>query len=368
MNKINKELLNKMCIIDNKYYELSDVEKMDFDGFSFSAHRIPYTSLFRYYPNTKKYIKEEKKYRNYSFESLENNTIFLQDAKNFDDCFDCAVDLDYNKFLNNRAHKYCEYFNITINENDDINKLIYYLSCKLYECKTTETALLNVIELDDEISKLHIEVFINKVFINLIEKQDWNIAILEAINDEYNDFYQSLSNFKICCFSTSPYLNRMWSSAYANNNKGFCIEYEIDLNNKEHLDIYNNIFPVIYSPKRNDFSLLSLNVDKSPTKEELWQIYFNGLLRKSHYWADQQEWRLILPVGLIKENPMTFLRIKKVYLGCKMSREDRLKIIKYCKLKSIEYVGIIREPNSFNLVECAFDCNICNTNSGLTNK
>ena len=62
--------INKTCIIDGKEYVLSDVEAMGFDGFSVSAHVSPYRSLFKYYPNTKKYVSREKKYRNCSFEAF----------------------------------------------------------------------------------------------------------------------------------------------------------------------------------------------------------------------------------------------------------------------------------------------------------
>lgn len=362
MEKIFNLDMEKICIIDGKVNMLDDVEKLGFDEFSLCSHINPYKSLFRYYPNTTKYIDELQGYINYSFEALKNNTIFLQDAKNFDDCFDCAVDLDYEKFLFNRLCKYCDYFKIQTNQKKEINKLIYDLSCKFYEWRTIEKTLNDIEHYDGEVRNLYIEVFIRKVFINVIEKQDWNIAILNAIKEEYDDFCKVLSKFKICCFSTSPYLNRMWSSAYANNNQGFCVEYEIDLNNPEYLTIYNNIFPVIYSQKRNDYLPLSLKIDSVITKEEMWQMYFNGLLRKSIYWVDQFEWRLIMPVSFIKKNPMPFFKIKKVYLGNKMVKQERMKIIEFCKANSIAYVGIIREQDSFNLIECEGNCSSCKNN------
>lgn len=363
MNNLNKEFIDNFCIIDGKAYKLEDVEKMGIDEFSKSAHIFPSKSLFKYYPNVRKYVKEEKKYRNYSFEALTNNTVFLQNANNFDDCFDCAIDLDYNKFLYNRVHKYCEYFDIEITDNQNFNQAIYLLSNKFYEYGTPEVTIANAKTFDDKLRNLYIEVFVNKVFAELIDKKDWNLAIFSAINSEYTDFCETLSKFKIACFTTSPYLNRMWSSAYADNNKGFCIEYEINLESKENIDIYNYILPVIYSQKRNDLIQLSLNVDATPTKDDLWQIYYNGLLRKSIHWVDQNEWRLILPDGFINRNPMPFFKIKKIYLGNKMSKKERLKIIKYCKAHSIEYVGMVRKLNSFDLVECSSDCYTCKIDS-----
>lgn len=360
MCKTNIQENIEKCIVDEKEYNLRDIEKMGINNFSLSAHLFPYKSLFRYYPNTRKYIKEEKCYRNYSFESLVNNTIFLQDVKNFDDCFDCAVDLDFNKFFYNRTNKYCEYFKINTNDEKDINIWLYKLSVLFYECGTIEKVLTHSTSCNDEVQKLTIENFVRNVFDGVINNNlQWQEAIYNVISKEYIAFCDSLSDFRICCFSTSPYLNRMWSSAYANNNQGFCIEYEIDLNDKKNQNLYNNIFPVIYSQKRNDFVPLSKNVDKSPSKDDLWQMYFNGLLRKSKLWKDQKEWRLILHKGFINQNPLPFFKIKKVYLGNKMPNKERLKIIKYCKKHLIEYVGIIRKSDSFDLIECNGDCLKC---------
>lgn len=363
MNKFVGNITEEMCVIDNKVFKLEDIEKMGINEFSTSVHIHPLKGLFKYFSNTKVYVKSEKKYRNYSFEALKNNTVFLQDAVNFDDCFDCAVDLDYNDFFYNRLLKYCEYFDIEINNHQDINSLVILLAKKLYDYRNIDKALKNIKHFDNEIINLRLKIFVTGVFSNVYKKQDWNEAISLVIKNEYDEFRNVLSEFKISCFSTSPYLNRMWSSSYANNNKGFCIEYEIDLNNQESIDMYANIFPVIYSQKRNDFIPLSLNIDEFPSEDDLWQMYYNGLLRKSIHWMDQMEWRLIMHKNSITDNPMYFFKIKKIYLGNKMPKNERLKIIRYCKKHYIEYVGLIRKSNSFDLVECYNDCFICYNNN-----
>ena len=356
--------INNICYIDGKEYQLSEVEKMGIDNFSISAHIHPYKSLFKYYPNIKKYIKKEKKYVNYSFEALKNNTIFLQDAENFDDCFDCAVDLDWNNFLFARVKKYCKYFNVTL-ESNNINDIVYALSLKLYDIGTIEKCIEMISSIPDETQRLHIEVFIREVFVKVLSNEQWMPAIFSSIQKEYEDFKKSLSKFKISCFSTSPYLNRMWSSAYADNNKGFCVEYEIDLSIKNGIHLYNNILLVIYSQTRNDFLPLIKNFDQTLTKEDLWQMFFNGLLRKSAHWKDQLEWRLILCDSFIQQNPIQFFKIKKVYLGNKMSAKERRKIINFCRRNNIEYVGLVRAHNSFNLVECNGDCYNCAKNQNI---
>lgn len=356
---MDKALLENSCIICDMVYLLSDIEQLGFDKFNEEAHKYAPKYLYKYFPNTRKWIKEQKKYRNFSYESLINNTVYLQDAKNFDDCFDCAIDLDWEKFLRNRLKQYCDYFKVECSEKDSTENLICDLSVKLCEFGTLENILKEIIEFDDIVLKSSIEYFARSIF-NLIEQgYELRLAIAKAIGKEYEEFIKQFSKFKISCFSTSPFLNRMWSSQYANDNKGFCIEYEIELSTPENIRLFVNTFPVIYSQQRNDVLPISGDCDKAPTKEFLWQMYFNGFLRKSLHWQDQKEWRLILLDGLIEKNPIPFFKIKKVYLGNKMPAKDRRKIIKYCRLHEIEYVGLVRENNSFNLKECKGDCYTC---------
>lgn len=351
--------LNDICYIDGKAFLLSDIEAMGFDNFGLNAHITPYVSVFKYYPNTKVYVKSEKKYHNYSFEALMNNTVFLQDARNFDDCFDCAVDLDWDKFLESRVFAYCRYFDVKLSSDTKIQDRIFALGKKLYEYGMVEGAI-QAIHATDLLQKRSAEVFVRYIYIALVlEHKQWHEAVLGAIKNEYDEFMSSLSKFRISCFSTSPYLNRMWSSAYANNNQGFCLEYAVDLSTQQGNDLYMNMYPVIYSQTRNDLQQLSEHCDTSLTKDDLWQLYFNGLLRKSLHWIDQQEWRLIMVEGLIPQNPLPFFKIKKVYLGNKMPQKERIKIINYCRKHSIEYIGLIRDKNSFNLIECSDDCYMC---------
>ena len=50
-----------VCIINGKGYQLSEVENMGYEKFSLMVHDFSFKSLFKYYPNTKKYVRKEKK-------------------------------------------------------------------------------------------------------------------------------------------------------------------------------------------------------------------------------------------------------------------------------------------------------------------
>lgn len=335
------------CIVCGEKFSLSELEQMGYQGFSELGHlQRPIFRLVKYFPNTTNVDGE-----NYSIEALLNNTVYLNDAVRFDDCFDCAVDLEWTSFYEKRIKKYCQYFNVEYT-NVELEDLPYRIALKLYEYGTVQNAIDNIDKSLDEVQKLNIMNLINKAFIAGQEASGWVFAIVEYIKDEYRRFQDLIRHFKIACFTTSPYLNRMWANSF---NKGFCVEYEIDYKSK----LYINLFPVIYSQKRNDFTLLSEHCDQEPSMDDLWQIYFNGLLRKSIHWVDQQEWRLIQYESDNKAKSIPFFKIKKVYLGNKMSTAERQKIIDICKKRGIPYVGIVRKPNSFDLVDCDGDCLTC---------
>ncbi len=63
--------------------------------------------------------------------------------------------------------------------------------------------------------------------------------------------------------------------------------------------------------------------------------------------------------GFISQKPLPFFKIKKIYLGNKMSIKEQGKLIKFCCRNKIEYVGLVRANNSFDLVECSGDCFTC---------
>lgn len=353
-----RELENFCIIVDNKY-SLSDIEQLGLDKFVEEAYNNLPQYLYKYFPDTRTWNKADKKYHNYSYEALVNNTVYLQDSINFDDSFDCAIDLDLSKFLRNRLIQYCGYFNIDYPKDGDTDKIIYYLSLGLYNFNSLENTLQNIVDIDDLILKMYIEIFAKTVWVSVFGGMDWGLAIIKAIENEYNDFIDGFSKFKITCFSSSPFLNRMWSSKYANDNKGFCVEYKIEPTEKSLNELGAFLLPVIYSQKRNDALPMSFDSNKVPSDEYLWQMFFNGFLRKSIHWQDQKEWRLIRYNGLIKENPVRFYNINKVYLGNKMSATTRKKIIEYCKSNGISYAGVVRDINSFNLIECKRDCYTC---------
>lgn len=360
LQQLLSSFLEDGCIIANKNYSLTKIGELGLDGFSHIFHSIKNFKLYKYCPNT---IAADTK-RNYSVENLINNTVYLQDFKNFDDSFDCAIDIDINKFTKLRFQKYCEYFELEFSEDDDLSMLAYKIRCFLYDYIKNNQLESFIDEFNDPIQKLTIQNFVANIKMEIeINHLEFNNALSATINKEYKAYINKFNLFKITCFSMSPYLNRMWSSGYGDNNRGFCIEYTIDINDEDKKELFENLYPVIYSHKRNDNLIFMKENDVILSKNGLWQYYFNGMLRKSYSWLDQMEWRLILPKKNVKkDNLVNFYKITKVYLGIKMPKEERKKIIDICKKFDIPYEGVVRKTDSFDIISCNGNCYNCAKN------
>ena len=246
-------------------------------------------------------ISDKETNINYSLKALEDNTVFLQSPYNFDDTFDSNISLDFKIFTKYRTGY------------DDIEKI-------------------------------------------LAEQ-----GVVETLN-EYKEYKSFLENrFRVSCFTTMPYSLLMWA-LYANNYKGFCVEYNIDRQNSEHESIYNNLFPCIYSYQRPNITELLLKAkDGDLSDEELWHIYRNGILRKSNEWVYQDEWRFLLPQDYTANDfNVSFFPISRVLFGNKMTLEERKTIIDICKNKNIQYKGMLKSNgNIFEMCECSLLCENC---------
>lgn len=69
----------------------------------------------------------------------------------------------------------------------------------------------------------------------------------------------------------------MWSG-YADEHRGFCIEYTIDRTNSDYMDVYQNLFPMIYCKTRPNVTERMMNYkDRESTTDSLMGLYFYGL-------------------------------------------------------------------------------------------
>lgn len=159
---------------------------------------------------------------------------------------------------------------------------------------------------------------------------------LKSLIDGIDAFlHQVRRDTKVCSFSATNDSILMWSH-YADNHRGFCIEYNLEPLVPKH-PFRNNLYPIIYSPELyNPMPWLKSLMD--PDRQQFNQIHpLMALIRKFDGWAYEQEWRLIL----FSPSPTEDYDLKvpapvRVFLGSRMGSTNKNELRAICEERGIE--------------------------------
>lgn len=258
----------------------------------------------------------------FSLDNLENNSVWLNSPYEYNDPYEFFEKNDIDSLLKTIEKKH-------------FKELISYFLNEIDLPKNILDEAKNLNEPLDFISK-----YIIRTSSNYSESEIDNIVDslnkistqrVEEILREKITFTQN--TMKVCSFCESPEVLLMWSH-YAESHKGICIEYAIE--RWHNNDIRRRLlFPVIYS---NDIYDSTKHLENYILNLEFNNLYpiISGT-RKSLDWKYEKEWRLIFQIGESFKSQNYLMDCQsKVYLGMKMSLEDKIKIIEICQRKNVE--------------------------------
>ncbi len=97
-------------------YTYRELDEMTWKEFGLRRHGSMPFKLYKYYSN--KVIDGI----NYSKEALENNTVYLQEIKKFDDNYDCTLSINIEEFARLRIRHYAEIYGMKTNKEWDYIK------------------------------------------------------------------------------------------------------------------------------------------------------------------------------------------------------------------------------------------------------
>ena len=239
-----------------------------------------------------KYVKmPQKLYKYYSFDdkgyhldSFKNNKIWLSNPENFNDPYDCLLSFTgeklFNALIRTRENVVFELF-----ENTNLK----FTESEKNQIRKAKQPLKKIQEIiiKNELSREY-EIIDEKLLNNIVYETD-DSHIFEDLGSIINNIHYQGSTV-IRCFSEINNSILMWSH-YAENHKGFCLEYDFKTLGINH-EINVNLFPVIYRPKL-------FNIDKHLFNNDNSLNYFSFILaaiHKSKEWEYEKEWRLIFPL------------------------------------------------------------------------
>jgi hypothetical protein len=196
-------------------------------------------------------------------------------------------------------------------------------------------------------------------------------------------------NIRVACFSDLKSNNfppgnhdfecmiQMWSH-YADNHKGFCVEYDMStLNPKNFLPLKHQyfidnqdeflaertmlitiagLFPVIYTANRINIprtKLQKIKLDNNRLHHDsnIDALLYKTFIVKSAKWNYEREWRIIVDGDICEyfENKMPFPYIKRIFLGCKMETHNIDALIEIANELNVEIFFMSMDNKKFVL-------------------
>jgi len=305
-----------------EYKELmfsKDEKKIDtLEGFKLKFAKLS-TPLY-------KYSKIDK----FSLANLENDTVWLSKATNFNDPYDSALTIG------------------TKDDHDRENKrALYERFAELFDFKREEVEqLMDGYPLKEGLNRLleQYPPFKNKPEMIPLVVEDY-IKDSDLLFGKYASGITNLYQERIyaSCFSEEPASMLMWSH-YADNHQGMVLKYEfINLDLEKHLDVFMGLNPVIYT---DDL----LNLEKYKVVREKISISTLSAISKSKEWSYEKEWRLIIHEES-NERGMVIKVVKPscIILGAKVNQKHKIMLSLEAKKKGIPIKQIKLENAKYHL-------------------
>lgn len=284
-----------------------------------------------------KYCKIDK----YSLANLENETVWLSNAANFNDPYDSAlsvgsIDNHHKNFLRDSYEKIALNLDIKV---EDVQRVM--------DGRPIESGLTELLggyspfKNNPEIIAQAVEKFLKET---------------ELLFEEYaagiSDLYQR--RIFATCFSEDPTSMLMWSH-YANNHEGMVLKYElVDIDIEKHRDIFMWLNPIIYTDEL-------LSVEDYESVRDKMSISTLAAISKSKEWSYEKEWRLIVHEKSEEQGfPVKFLKPSCIIVGARASKADKIMLsleamkkeipIKKIKLDKAKYRLSIQEFKKSDLL------------------
>jgi hypothetical protein len=173
----------------------------------------------------------------------------------------------------------------------------------------------------------------------------------QVVSEKLSEIKKWKQLCKACCFNEDPTSMLMWGH-YADNHRGFCIEY--DLEGPKAAQFRHYLYPVAYCDKPYDLTPWAVSlVDGSSVFNPEWPTL--GLTHKFNGWEYEREWRLLSVSAEVKpDHDWPVPTPTRVFLGSKMEMVNKQAFRAICEPKSIEVFEMHRADDSFKLFPLPF--------------
>lgn len=331
-------------------------------------------SLYKFYSPTSNNIIDIKKQR-----------LWFSHPSSFNDPFDCHTGYDvisYEKHSLLEHIKRVGFVDGVDRKNgfteDEFNRIYNSITEDVYGWFNNSEDYWSVMHKlsDSKSKKMKNEIyrlttkFRNEVKEKISKLREVNIRVA-CFSDLNSDNFPPRNNDFECMI-------QMWSH-YADNHKGFCVEYDtstinpnnmLPLKHPNYRDNENDylkertilltvagLFPVIYTANRVNIPRTKLQKIKLDDNNDLKHdsdidaLLYKTFIVKSAKWSYEKEWRIIVDGDICDyfDNRMPFPYLKKIYLGCKMDSHNIDALIEIADELDVEVILMNMDDKKFVL-------------------
>ncbi len=270
------------------------------------------------------------KYRSFSdfhTNALSDFSVWLSTPIGFNDTRDCSYNINPHRQMNFILSKSKE----SILELAEILLLDERQKASLCNSKAPHTDIMNIIRQTmpgaaaDELSELY------------------NYLFEESILSEFNKKLKQ--RFHVCSLSAKRDSPLMWAH-YANEHKGFCVEYNVEDLPGNSNEFFDMIHPVFYTD--NIFDATSYLIATAPKLKNP-EFLQQAALIKTKDWAYEDEWRLMVESSGEEGRLLRFEKPSAIYLGERTETDKIEWMLKFCKSHHITCFLMKTDPKSVGM-------------------
>lgn len=309
------------------------------------------------------------KYLSYddAIRTLENNSVVLNNPLNYNDPFDCIIDFDEkdeNKVIELLMEVAFVKEIVKLLNRKDL-KVKWYQKPIIWFDKVMINVVLKITKKQGYYTSNPMIFLMIKFALKIAETKgvEANKSIEEAKKKCINELLPQLKEIRnkalVSCFSARNDSILMWGH-YADKHKGICIGYK-----RPKQDFYD----VEYTTERTKFPLYDLACivasyvlfDEKPSldSEMVLKKGLKAFLTKSKDWEYEKEIRCLFSLTnnqrFINIGEGKFLyempnEIDAIYLGCKVTNEQKGQVLKLVKGKGINLYQFIESKDKYELI------------------
>ncbi|MBN7818077.1 DUF2971 domain-containing protein [Algoriphagus pacificus] len=287
----------------------------------------------------------------FNLSNLYNSTIYLSDPKSFNDPFDCTLNSNYELFKETYVLKRLKEDDLVdVEGGEDRISLDEYQSLVL-ATSSRSLSFESIFFSIKQSKQRKLARVLNSIQADAVRKYKSALEYLSSIEIGVSSFSSFKSEDELLKNTT------MWSH-YADHHRGFCIEYNLDFSVlKYENEMKCAIYPITYTAKNPTIpaaELLRLNHFQQDVKisKKIRKAILRTYTTKSAFWSYEKEWRIILDLNesyFQINRTIPFLKIKKIYLGCRIDHGIKKSIVNISDKMNIEVIATTKSDSSFKL-------------------